>query len=264
MVEKRTLSFITLAISIWALIATSFTAYYHTQSSTYYEQLQQRQKLLDELARNSEDALTKWNLLAANYSALHGEYQLYPEENYTSLMDTYEALMVNLKGNFADLLNNSPELNATYSLLWQGYQTLNQQTVIERDDFGELLSEFYKLFTLLALKEMDKSLGEVTAIQVNLLIDYGNTTRKWYNISAPLGTTLFNLTRTVAKVEYSHWPTMEPGHILITSINDSAEGYWLWYYWDENTSDWILGPVACDAWMLKNGGVYKWHQSYGW
>jgi hypothetical protein len=261
MVEKRTLAFVTLAVLIWALTATGFMAYYYLQHLTYSEQLQQRQKLMDEFVRNSEDSLTKWNLLAADYGALYGEYQLFQEGNYASLMGKYEKLIVNLKGNYTDLLNVSPDLNETYNLLWQKYQTLNQQTVIERSAFGELLSEFYKLFTSMALKEMGTSISEVTMIQVNLLIDYGNATRKWYNVSAPLGATLFNLTRTVAKIEYSYWPTMEPGHILITSINDSAEGYWLWYYWDEEKGDWVLGPVGCDAWMLKNGGVYKWHQS---
>ncbi len=261
MVGKRTLTFATLAILIWASTATVFMAYYYLQHLTYNEQLQQKQKLLDEFTRNSEDSLTRWNSLAADYGALHGEYQWFPEENYVSLMGKYEKLMVSLKGNYTDLLNTSPDLNETYNLLWQEHQTLNQHTVIKESEFGELLSEFDRLFTSTALREIGKSISEVTIIQVNLLIDYGNETRKWYNVSAPLGTTLFNLTRTVAKIEYSYWPTMEPGHILMTSVNDSAEGYWLWYYWDEDSGEWVFGPVGCDAWMLKDSGVYKWHQS---
>jgi len=261
MVRKRTLTFAALAILIWALTATGFMAYYYLQHLSYNEQLQQRQRLLNEFTRNSEDSLIKWNSLAANYGAVQGEYQWFQEENYASLMGKYEKMIVNLRGNYTDLLNIAPDLNETYNLLWQKYQTLNQQTVIEKDEFGELLSEFYKLFTSLALKEMNKSISEVTVIQVNLLIDYGNTTREWYNVSAPLGATLFNLTRTVAKIEYSYWPTMEPGHILMTSINDSAEGYWIWHYWDEDGGEWVFGPVGCDAWMLRDGGIYKWHQS---
>jgi hypothetical protein len=260
-VGKKALTFVTLATLIWALIATGFMVYYYLQHLTYYEQLHQRQKLVDEFKRNSEDSLTKWNSLAANYGALHGEYQWSQEENYASLMGRFERLLVNLKGNYTDLLNASPDLNKTCNLLWQRYQTLNQQTVIRKDEFGELLGEFYKLFTSMALKEIGKSISKVTTIKVNLLIDYGNTTRKWYNMSAPLGATLFNLTRTVAEIEYSYWATMEPGHILITSINDSAEGYWLWYYWDGDKGEWALGPVGCDAWMLRDGGIYKWHQS---
>jgi len=261
MVKKRSLTFVTLAILIWALTATGFMTYYYIQKVTYDEQLQQRQKLLDDLARNSENSLTKWNLLAGDYSALLGEYQWFQEENYASLMDKYEKLIVNLKGNYSDLLNASPDLNETYNFLWQKYQTINQQTIVEENEFGELLSDSYKLATSMTLKEMGKFVGEATVIHVNLLIAYGDAPEKWYNISVPLGTTLFNLTRTVAEIEYSYWPAMEPGHILITSINDSAEGYWLWYYWNEDNSEWVSGPVGCDAWMLKDGGVYKWHQT---
>jgi hypothetical protein len=259
MVEKRTLAFATLAILIWALTATGFMAYYYMQHLTYYEQLQQRQKLMDEFVRNSEDALTKWNLLAGDYGVLLGEYQWFQEENYASLMGKYERLIANLKGNYTDLLNTSPDLNETYNLLRQKYQTLAQQTVIEKNEFGELLSEFYKLFTSMALKETGKFVGEATLIQVSLLINYTDSI-EWHNISIPLGTTLFDLTRTVARIDYSYWSTMEPGHILVTSINDSAEGYWLWYYWNEDKGNWVLGPVGCDAWMLVDGGIYKWHQ----
>jgi hypothetical protein len=261
MVGKRALTFATIAILIWASTATGFMVYYYLQHLAYKEQLQQKQKLLDEFIRNSEDSLTKWNSLAANYGALHGEYEWFQEENYAPLMDKYEKLIVNLKGNYTDLLNTSPDLSETYNLLWQKHQTLNQQTVIEKTEFDGLLIEFDILFTSMALKEMGKSISEVATIQVSLVIDYGNTTRKWYNVSAPLGTTLFNLTRTVAKIEYSYWPIMEPGHILMTSIDNSAEGYWLWYYWDADSDEWVFGPVGCDAWMLIDGGVYKWHQS---
>jgi hypothetical protein len=251
---------VTLAILIWALTATAVMAYYYMQNLTNYEQLQQRQKLMNELARNSEVSFSKWNQLVADYGALHGEYQWFQGENYASLMGKYERLIVNLKGNYTDLLDASSDLNETYNNLWQRYQTLAQQTIVEKTMFGELLSEFYKLFTTMAVKETGKFVGEATLIQVSLLINYTDSI-EWHNVSIQLGASLFDLTRTVAKIEYSYWPTMEPGHILVTSINGSAEGYWLWYYWDEEKGDWVIGPVGCDAWMLVDGGVYKWHLS---
>lgn len=261
MVEKRTLAFVTLAILIWALTATSLMAYYYTRNLTLQEEVQQRQKLLDELARNSQDSLTRWNLLAGDYGLLFGDYQWFQGENYAPLMSKYEKLMVNLRGNYTNLLNISLDLNETYTRLWQRYQALNQTTVLAEKEFGELLSETYKLLTSMTLKEMGESIGEATIMQVSLLIDYGNTTERWYNISVPLGTTLFNLTQTVVEIEYDYYATAEPGHIFINSINNSAEGWWIWYYWDENRREWVSGPVGCDAWMLKDGGIYKWHQS---
>jgi hypothetical protein len=261
MVQKRTHAFVTLAILVWALIATGFTIHYYMQNLTYQEELQHRQKLLDELAKSSEDSLTRWNLLAGEYSTLLGEYQWFKEKNYAPLMNKCEKLIVNLKGNYTNLLNTFPDLNETYNLLWQKYETLNQKPVVEKEEFGELLSDSFKLFTSLTLKEMSKSIGEAAIIHVSLLIDYGNTTQEWHNVTTPLGTTLFNLTKTVTKIEYSYWPAMEPGHIFVDSINNSTDGYWLWYYWDKDREEWVLGPVGCDAWMLKDGGVYKWYQS---
>jgi hypothetical protein len=65
------------------------------------------------------------------------------------------------------------------------------------------------------------------------------------------------LTRKVSNVTYSYFADIEPGHVIITSINNQA-AWWLWYYWDETVNDWVWGPVGCDAWTLKNGGTYKW------
>lgn len=216
--------------------------------------------MINELARSSEASFSRWNQLAADYGALYGEYQLFQGENYATFMGKYEKLIVNLKGNYTDLLGSSSDLNETYNDLWQRYQTAAQQTVVDKNMFGELLSEFYKLFTTLAAREIGKFVGEATTIEVSLLINYTDSI-EWHNISIPLGASLFDLTQKIAKIEYSYWPTMEPGHILITSINDKAEGYWLWYHWDEEKNEWIIGPVGCDAWMLVDGGIYKWHLS---
>jgi hypothetical protein len=73
--------------------------------------------------------------------------------------------------------------------------------------------------------------------------------------------TLFDLTQNVTDVKYDYYPSMEPGHILVTSINNLGPfggKYWFWYYWDETKHDWIRGQVGCDAWVLKNDGTYKW------
>ena len=82
---------------------------------------------------------------------------------------------------------------------------------------------------------------------------------------------MFELTQKVAAVNFTYYASMEPGHILIDSINDKAAyvdpsftwGYsWKWYYWSEDQKKWMPGPVGCDAWMLKDGGIYKWSYEY--
>jgi len=258
LVEKRTMAFIILAMLVWALVATGFMAYYYLEQVKYQNQLDDKQQLLDELAENYDTATNKRNLLSGDYGLLLGEYQWFSDEDYSSLMGKFETLLYNLNGNCTLTLNEFPELNATYNDLLNKFQALVGKSQVTKEEFGALLNDFYKLFTALATKELEGFLGEISEIKVSLCIDYGNETIKWHNTSVAPCTTLFDLTKKVAKVEYSYWATMEPGHILITSINDYAEGFWVWYYWSETEEDWVSGPVGCDAWILNNNGIYKW------
>lgn len=258
MVEKRTMVFVTLATLVWALMTTGFMSYYYMEQTKFQKQVDEKQQLLKELTENYEASTTKRNLLVGDYGTLLGEQQLHTSENYSSLMGKYEKLLSNLSGNYTLTLNAFPELNKTYSNLLAEFQALNNRSQVSKEEFGSLLGDFYKLLTALTIKESEGLLGKVGVIEVSLCIDYGNLTVKWFNISASPSASLFDLTQKVANVEYSYWPTMEPGHILITSINNYAKGYWVWYYWDEENNDWVFGPVGCDAWILNNNGVYKW------
>ena len=258
MVEKRTIAFVTLAMLVWASIATGSVAYYYLEQIKYGEQLKEKQQLLNEIAENYSASATKRNLLSGDYGVLLGEYQWFLGENYSVLMGKYEKLLSNLRGNYTSTLNEFPELNETYKNLSEEFQTLNKKSAITKEEFGSILDEFYKLFTTLAIKELEGFQDKISTIEVSLSINYSNQTIESHNVSIPLGTTMFDLTRKIAKVEYSYWPTMEPGHILVTSINNYTEGYWIWYYWDELESKWIFGPVGCDAWILKDNGIYNW------
>jgi len=244
---------------VWASITTGSVAYYYLEQTKYREQLNEKHQLLSELSENYGVSATKRNLLSGEYGALLGEYQWFVGENYSSFMSKYEEMLFNLRSNYTLTLNEFPELNTSYTTLLNEFQMLNAKSVVTKEEFGSLLDEFYILFTALATKELEGFVGEIGVIHVSLCVDYGNQTIKWYNNTpASLGATLFDLTRKVASVNYSYWATMEPGHILVTSINNYAEGYWLWYYWDEVKNEWIFGPVGCDAWILKDNGIYKW------
>jgi len=250
---------VTLIIVIWASITSGFAAYYYLEHAKYQEQSHESQQILNTLKKNYEASATKWNLLSGDYGLLLGDYQRFSNGNYSPLMSKYKELLSNFDGNYTLTLNTFTELNTTYNNLLKEFQTLNEKNVVTKEEFGSLLDEFYKLFTATAMKELEGFVGEVRVIHVNLCIDYGNQTIKWYNnTSTSQGTTLFDLTRKIADAEYSYWPTMEPGHMLVTSINNHSEGYWIWYYWDETKEDWVFGSVGCDAWILKDNGIYKW------
>jgi len=239
-------------------MATGFMSYYYIEQTKFQNQLDEKQRLLNELAENYETSATKRNLLAGDYGTLLGEYQWYSSENYSSLMGKCGRFLSNLSGNYTLTLNAFPELNSTYSNLLGEFQALDEKSQVSKEEFNSLLDDSYKLFVALTIKESEGFMGNVSAIEVSLCIDYGNLTIKWFNTSISFSASLFDLTQEVAEVQYSYWQTMEPGHILITSVNNYAKGYWVWYYWDEGSNDWVFGPMGCDAWILNNKGIYKW------
>ncbi|MEM3459344.1 MAG: hypothetical protein QXN36_07395 [Candidatus Bathyarchaeia archaeon] len=259
MVEKRTIVFITLAITVWASITSGFAAYYYLEQMRYQKQAYEKQQLLTELTENYYTSITKLDLLSRDYNSLLEEYYHFGE-NLSLFVDKYKNLLSNMGNNYTLALNRFPKLNETYNNLLS--RTLNGQS-ITREEFNSLLNDFYKLLTDLAAKELESFMDKISAIKVNLCIDYGNGTVEWHNISVPHGTTLFDLTHNMTEVTYTYYSWMEPGHILVNSINNvsaapSEEKYWFWHYWDETNNRWISGQIGCDAWILKDNGTYKW------
>jgi len=272
LVEKRTLVFIAVAVFIWAVSASAFAGYYYLQSKNYGQQIDETQNSISRLASNYDETVSKYNVLAGEYSTLYGNYSYFFDSNYAKLVEPFGHLVVNLGGNYTSSLNTQKDLNRTYSELVSHYEMLRQKDNVTKEEFGGLLSEYYKLFTQLTIKELAQSVSETVTLSVNLDIDYGNGTVIWHNgtyISA--GSTLFELTQKTAAINYTYYALMEPGHIIISSINDKAaytdpsytSGYsWIWYYWDDAQKKWTIGPVGCDAWLLKDGGNYKWNYEY--
>lgn len=109
----------------------------------------------------------------------------------------------------------------------------------------------------------EKTTKELTSIsmKVNILIKYGNGTKRWFNSTLlPIGASAFNATITVARVDYI---TGTYG-VSVTAINgisrNTAEKlYWMWWYWNATTTKWDFGPVACNEFILHNGDVVAWY-----
>jgi hypothetical protein len=261
LVEKRIIVFIMLATLVWASIATGSMAYYYLEQARYQDQLNEKVQLQMKLSENYNSSIAKQDLLSRDYNTLLGEYYQFFGENCSPFMDKYEKLLSDVSSNYTSTLKQFPNLNETYNNLLDRTEALSEQSTVSRVDFDSLLNDFYKLFTGLAAKELESFIGITIVIKVNLCIDYSNETEKWHNASTSPGMTLFDLTQNVTDVKYDYYPSMEPGHILVTSINNLGPfggKYWFWYYWDETKHDWIRGQVGCDAWVLKNDGTYKW------
>lgn len=258
MVEKRILVIVSLAILIWALAATSIMIYYYMGQIKYEEQLNAKQDSLNKLAEDYDVSAIKRNFLIGEYATLMGEYQWFSGDNYVSLMGECGKMLQNLKSNYTTTLERFPEINRTFAEVLEKFEELNQNSNVTKEDIKMLLDESYNVFTALSTRELETFISQINMINVSLCIDYGNQTIRWYNVSTRSTQTLFDLTRSIAQVNYTYWPTMWPGHMLLNSVNGYHDGYWIWYYWNEAHNDWISGPVGCDAWTLENNGVYKW------
>jgi len=268
LVEKRVFLFAALAMFVWAALASSFAGYLYLQNTMNSEQIAENQQSLNTMATTYNEAMAKYDALLSDYSFLQGNYSFPLNSNFTLLTGSFLNLLNSVEGNFSSLLTDQKDLNETHYALQSKSQALLLRNNVTREEFGKLLDECYEFLNLLAIRELSKTISEVTTLTVNICIDYGNGTAEWHNKTViPTGSSLFQLTQKVATINYTYDALMKPGHIRITSINNWKEytigysegGAWLWYYWDDNRQEWVFGPVGCDAWMLKDGGIYKWN-----
>jgi hypothetical protein len=102
-----------------------------------------------------------------------------------------------------------------------------------------------------------------TIATVNIGIDYGNSTRTWYNNTAFLiGMSLFDITRHIANVTHEVHPTLG---IWIEAINDVKNApdysrYWVWWKW--NGTSWEVGELGAGSYIIGNGEIILWYYTY--
>ncbi|MDH5481272.1 MAG: hypothetical protein OEY22_00120 [Candidatus Bathyarchaeota archaeon] len=274
MVEKRTLLFASLLMFVLAMLTSSLAGYFYLQNAVSSEQNAENLQSIDAMATRYNDAMTKYNKLLSDYSMLYGSYSLSQDTDFTLPTDSLNDLLDHAEGNFSSLLASQKDLNETCYELRGKCQALLARGNVTREEFGELLNELYELLNLLVIRELNSAMSEVTTLAINMCIDYGNETVKWYNnTDVSPGSSLFQAIQKVATVNYTYYAWMKPGHIRLTAINDKEEyaiGYsegwsWIWYYWNDDLQQLVSGPVGCDAWMLKDGGTYKWRfEHWSW
>lgn len=272
LVANRTIMLIALATFVWAASTSSLAGYFYLQNLRNIEQITENQKSISSIATSYDQIMTKYNLLISDYSILYGNYSFPYNTNFTLLAEKLLTLVNNLKGNFSLLLETQTELNETYNQLLKAVEDILANGGMPTERFGELLNKCYDFINYLTIRELSTIISEATTLTVNICINYGNDTVEWYNnIKMPAGSSLFQATKKIASIHYNYYEWMEPGHIRVTEINGKrertepsyTEGWaWIWHYWDESIQDWVTGPVGCDAWMLKDGGTYKWEYTY--
>jgi len=127
-----------------------------------------------------------------------------------------------------------------------------------------LAAQLSALQASLSAAESELRALRAKVVLVNVAIDYGNGTVRWYNSTPlPVGASVLKALLAVAsRVEYTYgaWGA------YVTSIDGVSErilskneGYsWLWYLYDKREGKWVLGPVASDQYVLKDGDTVLW------
>ncbi|MEM2994632.1 MAG: PKD domain-containing protein [Candidatus Bathyarchaeia archaeon] len=100
-----------------------------------------------------------------------------------------------------------------------------------------------------------------TMQKVNILIDYGNETRTWYDeVVLPVNATPFDATLAIATVNYTDYGAGLGFFVdAINELWNSNPYYWMWWYWNKTESSWALGSVACNFYTLSDGDVMAWY-----
>ena len=117
-----------------------------------------------------------------------------------------------------------------------------------------------------ALSQSESELRELRSrvVVVNIAIDYGNGTVRWFNETPlPRGATVLKALLMVAgrvEYEYGAWGAyVKSVDGVAEKLISKSEGYsWLWYIYDREKGEWVMGPIAADAYELKEGATIKW------
>ena len=108
------------------------------------------------------------------------------------------------------------------------------------------------------------------AIDVNLLLDYGNGTQRWHNQTMIAGSTTFEILLTVTKnVDYK----LSAYGVFVSAIDGvqnvaetpTSGRAWLWYWWNATSSKWTDLMKASDAYILRPNDSVVWrYESYSY
>ena len=276
MAQKSNWIWVSMGLLCLVIVSSYLAAFYYTENARYQRSYSESQQSLDDMASAYNELISKHNLLGREYSVLYGDYAFPFDVNFTLLMEPLGRSIDNLEANYSSVLTDQKDLNETYYILRGAYQEVYQKGKnITREDFGELLEGFNELFNLLTLRELSNAVSKAVTLFVSIGLDYGNGTIHWSNeTEVAAGYSLFQLTQKIATINHTYYPLSKPGHVFIDAINDKksytatdfSEGWsWIWYYWDDDTQEWVSGMVGCDAWMLENDGIYKWEfEHWSW
>lgn len=101
-------------------------------------------------------------------------------------------------------------------------------------------------------------------ISLNVGVDFGNSTRRWFNDTKALtGMTFFSVSRSILNMTYR---TSSGYGAYVDSIEGlTAEGMYGWVWWKRNgqNGNWTFGEASSDTFLVAPNETYLWYYESG-
>ena len=190
-------------------------------------------------------------------SVAAGAYYYYEYSQATQSKDQYVNELVTATNQYNQLASNYNTslslINRTLSLLVGTVAVVNTSLPIYAQASSDL-SQLWKEY--LGLSPAKSSL-----YSVNVLFDFGNGTRQWYNgTQVQPGWNMYVTTVLISKGNLqAQWYPQYQEHLVsgIDGVSDTNSMYWfLWSY--NSTASWQVAQVGADDLTAYNGSVFAW------
>ncbi len=147
------------------------------------------------------------------------------------------------------------DYNITLSLLATAVANLNTSTPAYSNASVALPKLWSSYQTLAALGG-----SRVPAYSVQMMVNYGNGTQRWYNGTAVKpGWNAYVATLVVldGRVQASWYP--QYGEHFVQALDGVSSGQTnSWFVWVEGSSGWELSPTGADGVQVYNGSTFAW------
>jgi hypothetical protein len=184
----------------------------------------------------------------------YGQDQQALEQNQ-SHVDELSTALASYKSLSEEYNSSLYDYGVTLSLLTQSVASLNTSTPAYRNA-SLALSSLWSSYQQLASYSGRRAL----AYGVNLFVDFGNGTRRWYNdTSVQPGwngyvATLVLMGGDVQAIWYPQY-----GEHLVTGLGGAFQtSATSWFFWEFGKGSWALAPTGADGLQMDNGTTVAW------
>lgn len=286
MVSSQLFYAVTLSLVAMLIISGTVATYYYQQAVQLTSQNNAYQSELQNEVNSYNALTTKYNSLAKNVSLLisqinsqkmessqlamlYNQSQVYftlLENNFLSLASKYNEtikLLTNLVSNINTTTSVYKDATSKLSSLWQDYLKILRNYTVTSSNLSLVMHQIaQKLETMnFSISVKPPPLIKPSIYTANIMVDFGNGTRIWYNnTQVQPGWNLYVLTIVITKGNmHSIWYPQYNAHFVTGLFGLENSGNNAWFIWTWNsTSRWQIAQYGADQLPVLNGSVYAW------